>query len=151
MPRRMIETGRGMKAKRAVVVAIAVVVSVATLAVADALFYLRPIAAEMAWRTALAVPTPAVQAKAIGALRKHATRESAIALVEFINARSRAGDLEPAVRATETLCVLTGRSFNSWFSNCSAGRNWAKHAGEAWPDVLERINAWQASTLQRMP
>ena len=55
------------------------------------------------------------------------------------------------MRATETLCVLTGRSFNSWFSNCSAGRNWAKHAGEAWPDVLERINAWQASTLQRMP
>ena len=137
-----------MKAKRAVTVALAVVIAGAAAAAADALFYLRPVVAESGWRIALAVPFPALQREAIGALRKHPTRGAATALVDFINERSRAGDLEPAVRAAETLCVLSGRSFGSWFANCNAGRDWAKQAGEAWPDVLERINAWRASALK---
>ncbi|HEX5611439.1 MAG TPA: hypothetical protein VFX67_02215 [Burkholderiales bacterium] len=136
-----------MKAKRAIAVALAVVTIGAVAVVADALFFLRPVAAEAGWRTALAIPVPALQRQAIRALRKHATRAAAIALVEFINERSRAGDLELAVGATETLCVLSGRSFNSWFTNCSAGRDWAKHAGDAWPDVLERINAWRTAAF----
>lgn len=137
-----------MKAKRAVAVALTVVATGAAVAAADALFHLRPVAAELWWRTALAAPVPALQREAIVALKKHATRGTAIALVDFINARSRAGDLEPAVRAAETLCVLSGRSFGSWFANCRAGRDWAKHAGDAWPEVLERINAWRAGALR---
>jgi hypothetical protein len=140
-----------MKAKRAIAVALAVVTMGAAVVVADALFFLRPVAAELGWRTALAIPVPALQRQAIRALKKHATRGAAIALVEFIDERSRAGDLELAVGAAETLCVLSGRSFGSWFADCSAGRNWAKHAGEAWPDVLERINAWRAGALGRGP
>jgi len=139
-----------MKPKRAVVGVLAIAGAVAGLALLDAFFYLRPIVAESCWRAALATPIEPLQYEAIRALRKHPTGDAALALVEFINAKSRTGDLEPAVRAAETLCALSGRSFGGWFANCSAGRDWARHA-EQWPDMLERINAWAGAALRQAP
>ena len=133
--------------KRFGVAALALVVATGALAGADALFHLRPMLAEAMWRAALASPIPPLQHEAIRALRQHATRGAAVSLVAFINARSRSGDLEPAVRATETLCLLSGRSFGASFQQCRAGRAWAKAAADEWPEVLERINAWAASAF----
>jgi hypothetical protein len=136
-----------MKAKRVVGFALAIVAAAAVLVGADALLFLRPVIAECWWRAALAAPVPELQRAAIRGLRSHATREAALALADFVDARSREGDVELAVRAAETLCLLSGRSFGSWFANCSAGRDWPKHAGDRWPEVVEQINAWRASAF----
>ncbi len=137
-----------MKQKRAAFAALSIVAAGAVLAAADALFHLRPIAAEMWWRAALASPLPALQQQATEALKKHATRDAALALVEFLNAKTRSGDLAAALRAAETLCTLSGRSFGASLQQCRAGRAWARIANEEWPEVLERINAWSAGALR---
>jgi len=105
--------------------------------VADLLFHLRPIAAEKFWLAGLSFGTTPLQQAATFRLRNYPTRATAVALVAFIHAKSRAGDLKLAARATETLSVLTGRSFGTPL----------KEEGQ-WPEVLRQIDLWAERALR---
>ena len=106
------------------------------LGAADLLFHLRPIAAEKFWLAGLSFGTKALQHEATFRLRNYPTRDAAAALVAFIHAKSRAGDLKLAARATETLCVLTGHL-------------WSGPEQGQWPEVLNQIDLWAERALVR--
>ena len=153
----------------------ALVIAVATVlgAVVDQLFHLRPIVAEKFWIAGLASGIAPVQEAAIRRLRDHPTRHAAVSLVLFINFKNlhrapdpgrtetaeeknkrlgaRARDLKLAERATETLCLLTGRSFGTDFRKDSRGHFSGSLAEEQWPAVLGEINLWAARALGNVP
>lgn len=117
--------------------------------VADLLFHLRPIAAEKFWLAGLSFGTMPLQDEATFRLRKYPTRAAAAALVAFIHAKSRAGDLKLAARATETLCILTGRSFGTQFKEHARGHFWSRPEEGQWPEVLKQIDLWAERALVR--
>ena len=115
----------------------------------DLLFHLRPIAAEKFWLGGLRFGTASLQEEATFRLRKYPTRDTATALVAFIHAMGRAGDLKLAARATETLCILTGRSFGTPFSEHARGHFWSAPQDAHWPEVLRQIDLWAERALVR--
>ena len=117
--------------------------------VADLLFHLSPIAVEKFWLAGLSFGTTRLQEEAAFRLRNYPTRAAAAALVAFIHAKSRAGDLKPAARATETLCILTGRSFGTAFKEHARGHFWSAPHDAQWPEVLRQIDLWAERALVR--
>ncbi|MBI3086054.1 MAG: zinc-ribbon domain-containing protein [candidate division NC10 bacterium] len=132
-------------------------------------FKLAPIAAEKLLIAALFSRVPPVQRVAIKALRDHPTKHAAIALVAFINLKNlqqvedpkkpwtpeekarrrerRVRDLALAERATETLCLLTGQSFGTYFKREPYGYSWGSLREDKWPTVLQQVDAWVLQTF----
>ncbi|MBI4842083.1 MAG: zinc-ribbon domain-containing protein [candidate division NC10 bacterium] len=132
-------------------------------------FKLAPIAAEKLLIAALFSKVPPVQRVAIKALRDHPTKHAAIALVAFINLKNlqevedpkkpwtpeekarrrerRVRDLALAERATETLCLLTGQSFGTYFKREPYGYSWGSLREDKWPTVLRQVDAWALQTF----
>ena len=128
------------------------------------MFKLTPIVAEKLLIVALFSKVPPVQRAAIQALRDYPTKHAAIALVLFINLKNlqevedpkkpwtpeekaqkrqeRVRDLKLAERATETLCLLTGQSFGTYFKLEKFGHSWGSLSEERWPTVLWQIDTW---------
>lgn len=126
------------------------------------------IVAEKALIVALFSKVPPVQVAAIHLLRDYPTRHAATALVVFINLKNlqelpdpkketpadrakrreqRRRDLKLAERATQTLCLLTGQSFGTYFKLEPYGHSWAGLSEEQWPAVLGHVNTWAAESL----
>ena len=141
--------GRWSKWKRAGVTALVIAGVVIGAVVADLLFHLRPIAAEKFWLAGLSFGTKALQEEATFRLRNYPTRHAAASLVAFIHAKSRAGDLKLAARATETLCILTGRTFGTPFREPARGHIWSRPHEVDWPEVLRQIDLWAERALVR--
>jgi hypothetical protein len=132
-------------------------------------FKLTPIVAEKLLIAALYSRVPPVQQVAIKALRAYPTKHAAIALVAFINLKNlqemedpktpwtpeqkarrrqqRIRDLKLAERATETLCLLTGQSFGTYFKLENYGHSWGSLSEDKWPTVLWQIDAWAVQTF----
>ena len=139
------------KWKRAGLTVLAITGAIAGLAAADLLFHLRPLAAEQFWRAGLISGLTPLQEQAAFRLRNYPTRGTAAALVVYINARARAGDFQLASRAAETLCVLSGRSFGTSFTEHAKGHFWRSPEQSQWPDVLAEINQWAERALGARP
>ena len=120
---------RWSSGKRAAIVALAVASTIGAAVIADALFHLRPVAAEKFWIGGLHFGTASLREEATFRLRNYPTRGAAMALVSHIRARVGAGDFRSAARATETLGIL-------------AGRSWKSLEPGQWPDVLAQIDQW---------
>ena len=135
--------------KRAGVTALVIAAVAIGAVVADLLFHLRPVAAEKFWLAGLSFGTKALQEEATFRLRKYPTRATAAALVAFIHARSRAGDLKLAARATETLSILTGRSFGVPLKDPARGHAWSRPEEVQWPEVLNQIDLGAERALVR--
>jgi hypothetical protein len=164
---------RWSRLKVAGVAALVMAVAIVLGAVADQLFHLRPIVAEKFWIAGLASGIAPVQDAAIRRLRDYPTRHAAVSLVVFINVKNlhrvpdprqtespeerarrlakRAHDLKLAERATETLCLLSGRSFGTNFWIDQRRHFWGSLAEDRWPGVLEEINLWAARALGNVP
>jgi hypothetical protein len=132
-------------------------------------FKVTPIVTEKLLIAALFSKIAPVQQVAIEALRNYPTRHVAISLVLFINlknlqevpdpkkpdtpeaqARRRAArerDLALAERAAETLCLLTGHSFGTYFKIEPYGHSWGSLSEGKWPVVLRHIDAWALQAL----
>jgi hypothetical protein len=132
-------------------------------------FKLTPIIAEKLLIAALFSKVPSVQRVAIQALRDYPTRHTAIALVLFINLKNlqemedpkkpwtpeeearkhqqRLRDLMLAERAVETLCLLTGQSFGTYFKLEKYGYSWGSLGEDKWPTVLWNIDTWAVQTF----
>jgi hypothetical protein len=132
-------------------------------------FKLTPIVAEKLLIAALFSKVPPVQRMAIKTLRGYPTKHAAIALVVFINVknlqevedpkkpwtpeekerkrRQRIRDLKLAERATETLCLLTGQSFGTYFKLEKYGHSWGSLSEDKWPTVLWAIDTWAVQTF----
>jgi len=121
---------RWSRGKRAGFTVLIVVATIGAAALADSIFYLRPIAAEKLWIAALKSGIAPLQEAATFRLRKYPTRDAAIALVSHIRGRVKAGDFGSAARATETLGIL-------------AGRSWGSPQPNQWPEVLAQIDPWE--------
>lgn len=141
--------GRWSNWKRAGVTALVIAGVALGAVVADLLFHLRPIAAEKFWLGGLRFGTAALQEEATFRLRNYPTRDTAGALVAFIQAKSRVGDLKLAERATETLCILTGRGFGTAFQEHARGHFWSAPTDAQWPEVLRQIDLWAERALVR--
>jgi hypothetical protein len=141
--------GRWSKWKRAGVTGLVIAGLALGGVVADLLFHLRPIAAEKFWLAGLRFGMTPLQEEATFRLRNYPTRDAAAALVAFIHARSRAGDLKLAARATETLCILTGRRFGTPFKEHASGHFWSSPEEGQWPEVLRQIDLWAERALAR--
>jgi len=142
-------------------------------AVADQLYHLGPIVAEKFWIAGLISNIAPMQEAAIRGLRDHPTRQAAVSLVIFINIKNlhrgpdpgrtetaeeknkrlaaRARDLKLAERATETLCLLSGRSFGTDFRKDQRGHFRGSLAEDRWAEVLGEINLWAARALGNIP
>ena len=142
---------RWSRGKRAGVAAIVVAAALLAGALADSLLHLRPIIAERLWIAALNFGVTPLQEEAVFRLRNYPTRPAAVALVRYIGARSRSGDLKSAGRATETLCILSGRSFGTSFREHARGHFWRAPEPGEWPDLLARIDEWAGRTLRAAP
>ena len=140
-------SGRWSKWKRAGVKALVVAGAAAAVVAADALFHLQPIAAERFWLAGLASGITPLQEEGLGRLRAYPTHSTAVSLVSFIKDKNRAGDLRMAGRATETLCILAGRSFGTGFSELARGHAWSSPQEGQWPEVLQQIDSWAVSAL----
>jgi hypothetical protein len=127
-------------------------------------FKVTPVVAEKMLVAALFSRVPPVQQVAIKALRDYPTRHAAIALVAFINLKNlqepedpkrpwtpeekakkrqqRIRDLKLAERATETLCLLTGQSFGTYFKLEQYGHSWGSLSEDKWPTVLWQMDTW---------
>ncbi len=127
-------------------------------------FKLTTVAAEKLLIVALFSRVPPVQRVAIRALRNYPTKHAAVSLVVFINLKNlqevpdpkkpetpedkarrrqqRVRDLELAERATETLCLLTGQSFETYFKREPYGYSWGSLSEDKWPTVLWNIDTW---------
>lgn len=127
-------------------------------------FQLTPIVAEKVLIAGLFSRVPLVQQMAIKGLQEYPTKHAAIALVGFINLKNlqevedpkkpwtpeekeqrrqhRLRDLKLAERATETLCLLTGQSFGTYFKLEKYGHSWGSLSEDKWPTVLWQIDAW---------
>lgn len=132
-------------------------------------FKLSPIVAEKLLIAALFSKVPPVQRVAIRALRDFPTKHAAIALVAFINLKNlqemedpkkpwtpeekarrrerRVRDLALAERATETLCLLTGQSFGTYFKREPYGYSWGSLREDKWLTVLWQIDRWALQTF----
>jgi hypothetical protein len=132
-------------------------------------FKLMPIVAEKVLIVGLFSRVPLVQQMAIKGLREYPTKHAAIALVAFINLKNlqevedpkkprtpketerrqqqRLRDLELAERATETLCLLTGQSFGTYFKPGNYGHSWGSLSEDEWPTVLWQIDTWAVATF----
>jgi hypothetical protein len=132
-------------------------------------FRVPSIAAEKLLIVALFSRVPTVQRVAIRALRDYPTKHAAIALVAFINLKNlqevpdpkkpetaedkarrreqRVRDLKLAERAAETLCLLTGQSFGTYFKLEPYGHSWGSLSEGKWPTVLFQIDSWALQTL----
>ena len=132
-------------------------------------FKLPPIVAEKLLIAALFSKVAPVQRVAIKALRDYPTKHAAVALVVFINLKNlqempdpkkpetpkekarrrqqRVRDLKLAERATETLCLLTGYSFGTYFKREPYGHSWGSLSEDKWPTVLGQIDAWALQTF----
>jgi len=130
---------------------------------------LPPIVGEKLLIAALFSKVPPVQRVAIKALRDYPTKHAAVALVVFINLKNlqempdpkkpetpeekarrrqqRVRDLKLAERATETLCLLTGYSFGTYFKREPYGHSWGSLSEDKWPTVLGQINTWALQTF----
>lgn len=128
-----------------------------------------PIVKEKLWIAALYSRIPPVQRVAIRALRGYPTRHAATSLVLFINLKNlqyvpdpkkpetpeekarrlavRKRDLKLAEEAAETLCLLTGQSFGTYFALERYGHSWGSLSEEKWPTVLRHIDGWALQTL----
>jgi hypothetical protein len=60
---------------------------------------------------------------------------------------TRLRDLALAEWATETLCLLTGQSFGTYFELEKYGYSWGSLSEDKWPTVLRQIDAWALQTL----
>jgi hypothetical protein len=138
--------GRWSKWKRAGVTGLVIAGLALGAVAADLLFYLRPIAADKFWLGGLRFGMTPLQEEATFRLRNYPTRDTAAALVAFIHAKSRAGDLKLAARAAETLCILTGRSFGTPFKEHARGHFWNPEEVQ-WPEVLKQIDLWAERAL----
>ena len=127
-------------------------------------FKITPILTEKVLIAALFSRVPLVQQMAIKALQDYPTKHVAIALVAFINLKNmqevedpkrpwapeerdrrrlhRLRDLRLAERATETLCLLTGQSFGTYFKLEQYGHSWGSLSEDKWPTVLWEIDTW---------
>jgi hypothetical protein len=134
-------------------------------------FKLTPIVAEKLLIAALFSKVPPVQRVAIQALRDYPTRHAAIALVLFINLKNlqemedpkrpwtpeekaqkrqqHLRDLKLAERATETLCLLTGQSFGTYFKLEKYGHSWGSLSEDKWPTVLWNVDTWAVQAFGR--
>jgi len=108
-----------------------------------------------------------IQRKIVYKLRKYPTRQTALTLAAFINAKNMMvvpenpdeeteeekmerleqlkKDLKLAARALESLCVLTGKSFGTSFERYGPNNReyrWASIPGSKWRDILGQINNW---------
>jgi len=132
-------------------------------------FQVTPIVKEKVLIAALFSKIPPVQMVAIRALRDYPTRHVAVSLVLFINLKNlqwvpdpqkpvtpeervrrrevRRRDLKLAERATETLCLLTGESFGTYFKLEKYAHSWGSLSEEKWAIVLRQIDAWALQTL----
>jgi hypothetical protein len=132
-------------------------------------FKLTPIVAENLLIAALYSRVQPVQRVAIHALRRYPTKRTAIALVLFINLKNlqempdpkkeetpeqkarrrevRRRDLKLAERAAETLCLLTGQSFGTYFKLERYGHSWGSLSEDKWPTVLGQIDGWTLRTF----
>ncbi len=132
-------------------------------------FRLTTVVAEKALIVALFSRVPPVQRVAIRALRGYPTKHVAIALVAFINLKNlqempdpkkpdtpedqarrraqRVRDLELAERATETLCLLSGQSFGTYFKRERYGHSWGRLSEDKWPTVLGSVDRWALETF----
>ncbi len=132
-------------------------------------FRVTPIVAEKLLIAALYSKVPPVQRVAIQALRNYPTKHSAMALIVFINLKNlqemedpkkpwtpeekerrrqqRIRDLKLAERATETLCLLTGQSFGTYFKLEKYGHSWGSLGEDKWPTVLWQIDSWAVQTF----
>ena len=155
------------------VVAVAACVAAAAAAAWMSVFKLTPIVTEKLLIAALFSKVPPVQQVAIRALRDYPTKHTAVALVLFINLKNlqvvpdpknpetpeqkarrlavRARDLKLAERATETLCLLAGQSFGTYFTLERYGHSWGSLSEERWPRVLRQIDGWALQTLGGVP
>ena len=137
---------RWSKGRRAGIAALLVVAAIGAAALADSVFYLRPIVAEKFWIAGLTLGVSPLQEEAIFRLRNHPTRGAAVALVSYIGRKSRSGDLKLAARATETLCILSGRTFGTE-SRQQGRQSWCAPSAEEWPDVLAQVEQWSERTF----
>jgi hypothetical protein len=132
-------------------------------------FKLTPIVTEKLLIAALFSKVPPVQRMAIKTLRGYPTKHAAIALVVFINVKNlqemedpkkpwtpeekaerreqRIRDLKLAERATETLCLLTGQNFGTYFTLEKYGHSWGSLSEDKWPTVLWQIDTWAVQTF----
>jgi len=132
-------------------------------------FQTAPIVKEKLWIAALYSRIPPVQQVAIKALRNYPTKHAAVSLVLFINLKNlqwvpdpkkpetpeekarrlavRKRDLKLAERATETLCLLTGQSFGTYFKLERYGYSWGSLSEDKWPAILRQVDAWALQTL----
>jgi hypothetical protein len=128
-----------------------------------------PIVKEKLWIAALYSRIPPVQKVAIRALRSYPTKHAATSLVLFINLKNlqyvpdpkkpetpeekarrlavRKRDLKLAEQAAETLCLLTGQSFGTYFALERYGHSWGSLSEEKWPAVLRQIDGWALQAL----
>ena len=159
------------RARRKLLAAVGALAGGAVVLVASSIyaFKLAPIAAEKLLIGALFSKVPPVQRVAIKALREFPTKHAAIALVAFINLKNlqemedpkkpwtpeekarrrerRVRDLALAERATETLCLLTGQSFGTYFKREPYGYSWGSLSEDKWPTVLRQVDAWALQTF----
>lgn len=132
-------------------------------------FRLAPVVVEKVLIVALFSRVPPVQRAAIRALRSHPTKHAALALVAFINLKNlqqvpdpkkpestedraarkerRLRDLALAERATETLCLLSGQSFGTYFKVERYGHSWGSLSEDKWPGVLLSVDRWALETF----
>jgi len=138
-------------------------------------FKLTPIVTEKLLIVALFSKVPPVQRVAIKVLQDYPTKHVAIALVAFINLKNlqevedpkkpwtpeekaqkrqqRLRDLKLAERATESLCLLTGQSFGTYFTLEKYGYSWGSLSEDKWPTVLWQVDTWalQAFATGELP
>ncbi|HSD50218.1 MAG TPA: hypothetical protein VLG48_02335, partial [Candidatus Methylomirabilis sp.] len=134
-------------------------------------FKLTPVVAEKLLVVALFSKVPPVQRMAIKTLQGYPTKQAATALVVFINLKNlkemedpkkpwtpeekerrrqqRNRDLKLAERATETLCLLTGQSFGTYFKLEKYGHSWGSLPEDKWPTVLWQIDTWAVQTFAK--
>ena len=138
---------RWSRGRRAAISALLVAATIGAAALADSLFYLRPIAAEKFWIAALRLGVTPLQEEAIFRLRNHPTPGTAVALVAYVRDRSRIAELQLAARATETLCILSGRSFGTEFREQGRSHSWRAPGAQQWPEVLAQIEQWSEQSF----
>ena len=126
-----------------------------------------PIIAEKALIGGLYSGIGPVQMLSIRALRGYPTKNAAVSLTAFINLKAiqfvpdprnpesykekqrrlqkRAKDLRLAEEALETLCLLSGESFGTYFKLEPYGHSWGSIAEDKWPFILSELDLWAVS------
>jgi hypothetical protein len=166
-----VRKSRGRARRHRVAIVLIVVAGLLLALVGGSVYALKlaPVAAEKVLIVALFSRVPPVQRVAIRALRSYPTKHVALALVAFINLKNlqevpdpgkpdppedqarrreqRVRDLALAERATETLCLLSGQSFGTYFKLERHGHSWGSLGEDKWPSVLPSVNGWALETF----